>query len=84
MIKERKYILIKIIKIQSITRGFLIRNHIIKSAKMFTALEIIKNLFWKHYFNELLKLLKNIFKNKSESKLAKLINKLDNRNRNQN
>ena len=83
MIKERKYILIKIIKIQSIIRGLLIRNHIIKSAKMFTALEIIKNLFWKHYFNELLKLLKNIFKNKSESKLAKLINKLDNRNRNQ-
>ena len=83
LIKEKKNIGVKIIKIQSNIRGFLIRNHIIKSTKIFCALEIIKNLFYKRHFKELIKLLKNIFKDKSETKLARLINKLNSKNRNQ-
>ena len=83
LIKERKNIGIKIIKIQAITRGFLMRNHLIKSTKLFCALEIIKNLFYKRYFSEIIKLLKNLFQNKTQTKLARLINKLDNKFRNQ-
>ena len=83
LIKERKNIGIKIIKIQSVTRGFLIRNHLIKSTKIFCALEIIKNLIYKHYFSEIIKLLKNLFENNAQTKLTRLINKLDNKYRNQ-
>ena len=80
MLKERKYIRIKIIKIQAIIRGFLIRNRIIKSAKIFSAFEIIKILFYKHFRDMFLKSMKNANKDKLKYILTRIINKLDVKN----
>ena len=82
MLKERKYIRIKIIKIQAIIRGFLTRNRILKSAKIYTAFEIIKILFYKHFRDMFLKSMKNTNQDKLKYILTRIINKLDVKNRN--
>ena len=82
MLRERKYIRIKIIKIQAIIRGFLIRNRILKSAKIYTAFEIIKMLFYKHFRDMFLKSMKNSNQDKLKYILTRIINKLDVKNRN--
>ena len=83
MLKERKNIkikILKIIKIQSIYRGFLIRNQLIKSANLYNGIEIIKNLFYNHYKDTIQQLFKDITRNKIKSKLERLINKIEDKN----
>ena len=82
-LKERKNIRIKIlklIKLQSVVRGFLIRNQFIKLANLCTALEIIKNLYYNHYKHDILKFLKTLKIEKIKSLLSRLINKTETKN----
>ena len=83
MLKERKIIkikILKIIKIQSVIRGFLTRNQIFRSASIFNGFEIIINLFFNHYKDDILKLFHILKKQKLMTKLARLINKVEDKN----
>ena len=86
MLKERKDNRIKIskiIKLQSYVKGFLIRNQFIKLANLCTALEIIKNLYYNHYRDDILRFLKRLKNEKLKALLSRLINKTETKNINQ-
>ena len=81
--KEKQIIriqILKIIKLQSFIRGFLIRNQFIKCANICTFLEILKKILYEHYREEILKFLRSIGVNKLQDKLKRIINKIEAKN----
>ena len=58
----------KIIKIQSVIRSYLVRKKIITTKIIYYLCEIIENILYKHYKDELLQFFKNLKKNKNKDK----------------
>ena len=82
-IKIMKIKYLKIVKIQAVIRGFLTRNRKIKSANIYSGLELIEIFLYKRFGKEFFELLKNKNKEKLISKLARIINKIERKGINQ-
>ena len=85
-LKDRKIYMIKyikIVKIQSFIRRFLVRKKIITTRITYYIYEILDNIINNNYRNELLKLFKYNEQDKAKKKFAHIINKLNDKNLNQ-
>ena len=85
-LKDRKIYMIKyikIVKIQSIIRRFLVRKRIITTRITYYIYEILDNIITNNYRNELLRIFKYYKEDKAKRKLARSINKLNDKNQKQ-
>ena len=67
---------LKIIKIQSVIRSYLVRKKIITTKIIYYLCEIIENILYKHYKDELLQFFKNLKKNNNKDKNRDRVKKL--------
>ena len=71
---------IKIVKIQSVIRRFLIKKKIIITKIVYNIYDTLENIINNHYRNKLLKIFKYSNEDKAKKKLIYVLNKLNDKN----